>query len=347
RFRHSSFDIRAPAFILTASMNMIYRRLGSSGLQVSALSLGAWVTFGKQIGDPTARQLMHAAYDAGVNFFDNAEAYADGQAELVMGRILRDAGWRRSSYLVSSKVFFGAEGDRPNETGLSRKHVVDACHAALRRLRVDYLDLYFCHRPDPAVPVAETARAMHDLIVQGKVLYWGTSEWSAAQITAAHAACARLGLHPPVMEQPQYNLFHRARVEREYAPLYRRFGMGTTIWSPLASGLLTGKYNRGVPKESRLGFTGLEWLRKAILSGNIDRRLAAVRKLAAVAADLDTTLPRLGLAWCLKNPRVSTVILGASKVPQLTENLGALEVVDRLTPAVLARIDRISRPVAE
>jgi len=328
-------------------MNMIYRRLGSSGLQVSALSLGAWVTFGKQIGDPTARQLMHAAYDAGVNFFDNAEAYADGQAELVMGRTLRDAGWRRSSYLVSSKVFFGAEGDRPNETGLSRKHVVDACHAALRRLRVDYLDLYFCHRPDPAVPVAETARAMHDLIVQGKVLYWGTSEWSAAQITAAHAACARLGLHPPVMEQPQYNLFHRARVEREYAPLYRRFGMGTTIWSPLASGLLTGKYNRGVPKESRLGFTGLEWLRKAILSGNIDRRLAAVRKLAAVAADLDTTLPRLGLAWCLKNPRVSTVILGASKVAQLTENLGALEVVDRLTPAVLARIDRISRPVAE
>ena len=328
-------------------MKMVYRRLGSSGLQVSALSLGAWVTFGKQIGDPTARQLMHAAYDAGVNFFDNAEAYADGQAEIVMGRILRDAGWRRSSYLVSSKVFFGAEGDRPNETGLSRKHVVDACHAALRRLRVDYLDLYFCHRPDPAVPVAETARAMHDLIAQGKVLYWGTSEWSAAQITAAHAACARLGLHPPVVEQPQYNLFHRARVEREYAPLYRRFGLGTTIWSPLASGLLTGKYNRGVPAGSRLHFPGLEWLRQAVLSGNIQRRLAAVRKLAAVAADLDTTLPRLGLAWCLKNPHVSTVILGASKVAQLRENLGALEVADRLTPAVLARIDRISRPVAE
>jgi len=328
-------------------MNMIYRRLGSSGLQVSALSLGAWVTFGKQIGDPTARLLMHAAYDAGVNFFDNAEAYADGQAEIVMGRILRDAGWRRSSYLVSSKVFFGAEGDRPNETGLSRKHVVDACHAALRRLRVDYLDLYFCHRPDPAVPVAETARAMHDLIAQGKVLYWGTSEWSAAQITAAHAACARLGLHPPVMEQPQYNLFHRARVEREYAPLYRRFGLGTTVWSPLASGLLTGKYNRGVPTDSRLGFSGLEWLRQAVLSGNIDRRLAAVRKLAAIADALDTTLPRLGLAWCLKNPHVSTVILGASKVAQLRENLGALEVADRLTPAVLARIDRISRPVAE
>jgi voltage-dependent potassium channel beta subunit len=328
-------------------MNMIYRRLGASGLQVSALSLGAWVTFGKQIGDPTARQLMHAAYDAGVNFFDNAEAYADGQAEIVMGRILRDAGWRRSSYLVSSKVFFGAEGDRPNETGLSRKHVVEACHAALRRLRVDYLDLYFCHRPDPAVPVAETARAMHDLIVQGKVLYWGTSEWSAAQIRAAHAACARLGLHPPVVEQPQYNLFHRARVEREYAPLYRRFGLGTTIWSPLASGLLTGKYSRGVPKGSRLNFPGLEWLRKSILSGNATQRLAAVKELAQVAAGLDTTLPRLGVAWCLSNPRVSTVILGASKVAQLRENLGALELLDRLTPAVLARIDRISRPVAE
>jgi len=328
-------------------MNMIYRRLGASGLQVSALSLGAWVTFGKQIGDPTAGQLMHAAYDAGVNFFDNAEAYADGQAEIVMGRVLRDAGWRRSSYLVSSKVFFGAEGDRPNETGLSRKHIVDACHAALRRLRVDYLDLYFCHRPDPAVPVVETARAMHDLIGQGKVLYWGTSEWSAAQITAAHAACARHGLHPPVMEQPQYNLFHRARVEREYAPLYRRFGLGTTIWSPLASGLLTGKYNRGVPKGSRLNVPGLEWLRKAVLSGNIARRLAAVRRLAQVAEELDTTLPRLGVAWCLKNPHISTVILGASKVAQLRENLGALELLDRLTPAVMARIDRITRPVAE
>jgi voltage-dependent potassium channel beta subunit len=328
-------------------MNMLYRRLGASGLQVSALSLGAWVTFGKQIGDRIARGLMHAAYDAGVNFFDNAEAYADGQAEIVMGRILRQAGWRRSSYLVSSKVFFGAEGDRPNEAGLSRKHVVEACHAALRRLQVDHLDLYFCHRPDPAVPVAETARAMHDLIVQGKVLYWGTSEWSAAQITAAHAVCARLGLHAPVVEQPQYNLFHRTRVEKEYAPLYRRFGLGTTIWSPLASGFLTGKYRRGVPKNSRLNVPGLEWLRKIVLTGNIKLRLAAVQKLAKIAAELDTTLPRLGIAWCLKNPHVSTVILGASKVGQLRENLGALAVLDRLTPAVMARLDRISRPAAE
>ncbi len=335
------------AFILPSIMNMTYRRLGKSGLQVSTLSLGSWVTFGKQIGDPIARKLMHAAYDAGVNFFDNAEAYADGQAEIVMGGILKKSGWRRSSYLVSSKVFFGAKGDRPNEEGLSRKHIVEACHAALRRLQVDYLDLYFCHRPDPATPIEETARAMHDLIVQGKVLYWGTSEWSAAQITRAHAICARLGLHAPLMEQPQYNLFHRARFEKEYAPLYRKFGLGTTIWSPLASGLLTGKYSRGIPKGSRLATPGLEWLRGIVTGPGAARRLAAVQKLAKVAIELDTTLPRLGIAWCLKNPHVSTVILGASKVAQLRENLGALEVVDRLTPAVMTRLDRISKPVAD
>jgi len=215
---------------------MLYRPLGKTGLKISALSFGAWVTFGKQIGDPVARQLLHTAYDAGINFFDNAEAYAEGRAEVVMGEILKQAGWRRGSFLVSSKVFFGAEGDRPNEDGLSRKHVVEACHAALRRLQVDYLDLYYCHRPDPSVPVEETCRAMHDLIAQGKVLYWGTSEWSAAQIEAAHAVCDRLGLHHPVVEQPQYNLFHRSRVEKEYATLYRNPGLGTTIWSPLASG---------------------------------------------------------------------------------------------------------------
>ena len=328
-------------------MNMTYRRVGGAGLQVGALSLGAWITFGKQIGDGEAAKLMRAAYDAGVNFFDNAEAYADGQAEIVMGRILQKTGWRRSSYLVSSKVFFGAEGDRPNEAGLSRKHVFDACHAALRRLRTDYLDLYFCHRPDPAVPVEETARAMHDLIAQGKVLYWGTSEWSAAQIIAAQAACAHLGLHRPVVEQPQYNLFHRARVEKEYAPLFRRFGLGTTTWSPLASGLLTGKYARGVPRNSRLGFSGLEWLRKDLLSGNIRQRLAAVEKLAKIAAELDTTLPCLAIAWCLANPHVSTVILGASKVEQLRENLGALELLSRLTPSLLGRLDALSRPAAD
>ncbi len=327
-------------------MNMEYRRLGSSGLKVSALSFGAWVTFGRQIGDPVAQKLMHTAYDAGINFFDNAETYADGQAEIVMGQILKQSGWRRSSYLVSSKVYFGWEDERPNQTGLSRKHIVEACHDALRRLQVDYLDLYFCHRPDPETPVEETCRAMHDLIVQGKVLYWGTSEWNADQLEAAYAVCDRLGLHAPQMEQPQYNLFHRSRVEQNLAPHYARRGLGTTVWSPLASGLLTGKYNQGVPKDSRLDQPGLEWLRSAVLGPGSDRKLAAVRQFADLARDLDTTLPRLALAWCLKNPNVSTVILGASRPEQLTENLGALPLVPKLTPELMARLDRISAPVA-
>lgn len=328
-------------------MTMHYRQLGKSGLKVSALSFGAWVTFGKQIGDPVAKKLLHTAYDAGINFFDNAEAYADGRAEVVMGAILKAAGWRRSSYLVSSKVFFGAEGDGPNETGLSRKHVVEACHAALRRLQVDYLDLYLCHRPDPSVPVEETSRAMHDLITQGKVLYWGTSEWSAAQIEAAHAACDRLGLHHPVLEQPQYNLFHRSRVEKEYASLYRSPGLGTTIWSPLASGLLTGKYEKGVPKGTRLDTPGLEWLRDEILKNPTgESKLAAIPKLASVARGLGVSLPRLAIAWCLKNPNVSTVILGASRPEQLTENLLALDDVEKLTPKVMKELDALSSPVA-
>lgn len=327
-------------------MNMLYRSLGRSGLQISALSFGAWVTFGKQINDPVAKKLLHTAYDAGVNFFDNAEAYADGKAEVVMGAILKKSGWRRSSYIVSSKAFFGWEDDKPNQTGLSRKHLVEACHAALKRLQVDYLDLYYCHRPDPATPIAETCRAMHDLITQGKVLYWGTSEWSAAQLAEAFAICDQLNLHAPVTEQPQYNLLHRTRVEKEYAPLYNARGLGTTIWSPLASGLLTGKYNDGIPKDSRINTPGMEWLRDAMLGKDAPRKLAAVKKLTAVAGSLDTTLPRLALAWCLKNPHVSTVILGASRPEQLVENLGALEVVDRLTPAVLKKIDAISRPVA-
>ncbi len=328
-------------------MTMEYRSLGRSGLKVSALSFGAWVTFGKQIGDPVAKKLLHTAYDAGVNFFDNAEAYADGKAELVMGDILKKSSWRRSSYLVSSKVFFGWEDDKPNQVGLSRKHIVEACHDALKRLQVDTLDLYYCHRPDPSTPIEESARAMHDLIVQGKVLYWGTSEWSAAQLTEAFAVCDRLGLHAPVTEQPQYNLLHRTRVEKEYATLYKARGLGTTIWSPLASGLLTGKYNDGVPAGSRLDTPGMEWLRDAVLGKGSKPKLAAVKKFAAIAKDLDTTLPRLGLAWCLKNPHVSTVILGASRAEQLVENLGALDVVSRLTPAVLKKINAISAAVAE
>jgi voltage-dependent potassium channel beta subunit len=329
-------------------MTMQYRQLGKSGIRISALSFGAWVTFGKQIGDPVARKLLHAAYDAGVNFFDNAESYADGQAEVVMGAILKKSGWRRSSFMLSSKVFFGGPGDRPNEEGLSRKHVVEACHEALGRLQVDYLDLYYCHRPDPSVPVEETARAMHDLITQGKALYWGTSEWSAAQIEAAHAVCDRLGLHHPIVEQPQYNLFHRARVEKEFASLYRSPGLGTTIWSPLASGLLTGKYSKGVPKGTRLDVKGMEWLREEIMKKpGVEKRMAAVPKLAAIAKDLGTTLPCLGIAWCLKNPNVSSVILGASRVEQLTENLGALDVSVKLTPQVMKEIDAISSPLAD
>jgi voltage-dependent potassium channel beta subunit len=322
---------------------MIYRRLGSSGLQVSALSFGAWVTFGSQIGDPVAEKLLHTAYDAGVNFFDNAESYADGQAEVVMGGILKKSGWLRSSYLVSSKAFFGADGERPNQTGLSRKHLVEACHGALRRLQVDYLDLFFCHRPDPNVPILESCRAMHDLIVQGKVLYWGTSEWSAAGLTEAYRLCAQHDFHAPAMEQPQYNLFHRSHFEKELAPLCREHGLGTTIWSPLASGLLTGKYNQGVPPDSRLNVPDVAWLKARFTQ----QKLAVVPKLAAIAQELGTTLPRLGLAWCLKNENVSTVILGASKVAQLEENLGALDVVEKLTPTVLKQIDRISGSVSE
>jgi voltage-dependent potassium channel beta subunit len=329
-------------------MSMQYRQLGKSGLKISALSFGAWVTFGKQIGDPVAKKLLHTAYDAGINFFDNAESYADGQAEVVMGAILKKSGWRRTSYMVSSKVFFGHVGDRPNEDGLSRKHVVEACHEALGRLQVDYLDLYYCHRPDPSVPVEETCRAMHDLIVQGHVLYWGTSEWAAAQIEAAHAVCDRLGLHHPIVEQPQYNLFHRSRVEKEYASLYRSPGLGTTIWSPLATGLLTGKYNKGVPKGTRLDTKGLEWLKNEIMKRpGIEKVFAAVPKLAAIAKDLGTSLPCLSLAWCLKNPNVSSVILGASKVEQLTENLKSLDVLEKLTPQVMKEIEAISGPLAE
>ena len=326
---------------------MQYRSLGPSGLKISALSFGAWVTFGKQIGDPMAERLLHTAYDAGVNFFDNAEAYADGQAEIVMGSILKNSGWRRSSFLVSSKVFFGWEDDKPNQSGLSRKHVIEACHAALRRLHVEYLDLYYCHRADPTVPVSETAQAMHDLITQGKVLYWGTSEWSAEEIRAAHRVCRERNLHAPVVEQPQYNLFHRSRFEREYGPLYEAPGLGTTIWSPLASGILTGKYTGGIPKGTRFDAPGMEWLRDMILNDPAAKnKIDAVPRIAAIAQELGTSLPRLAPAWCLKNPNVSSVILGASRVEQLTENLGALEFVERLTPDVMLRLEAISKPVA-
>jgi voltage-dependent potassium channel beta subunit len=320
-------------------VTMKYRRLGKSGLQVSELSFGAWVTFAQQISEATAERLMTIAYDSGVNFFDNAEAYASGKAEIVMGKILKRRGWGRDTFLVSSKVFWG--GDLPNQEGLSRKHVIEACHAALRRLRVDYLDLYLCHRPDPNTPIEETVRAMSDLVAQGKVLYWGTSEWSAKEITEAYRIARDLRLVPPTMEQPQYNMFHRERVEKEYAPLYKKFGLGTTIWSPLASGLLTGKYNDGDPGGTRISLKDYAWLRELFENDDARKRLAKVKKLAKVAADLGTTLPRLGLAWCLKNPHVSTVITGASKPAQLTDNMKASDLVDKLTNEVMARIETI------
>ncbi len=317
---------------------MEYRRLGKSGLQVSVLSFGSWLTFGKQIGDTTAEDLMKVAYDNGINFFDNAEIYARGQSEIVMGNALKKLGWARDTFVVSSKVFFGAGGKLPNQTGLSRKHVFEACHAALRRLQVEYLDLYFCHRPDKNTPIEETVWAMHNLIQQGKVLYWGTSEWSAQEIMEAHAVARQHHLIPPQMEQPQYNMLHRERFEAEYRHLYKRVGMGTTIWSPLASGLLTEKYISGDAVSSRLNRPGLEWLKEGVMKNNA---LDKVRALLPVAQDLGVKLPQLAIAWCLKNPNVSSVILGATSVRQLQENLGALSVFPLLTDSVMATIESI------
>ena len=314
---------------------MHYRRLGSSGLQLSALSFGAWVTFGNQVGRGAAREMIAAAWDHGVNFFDNAEGYANGEAEKVMGDVLADLRLPRDGWCVSSKVFFGSAADpRPTQKGLSRKHVHDACHAALKRLRVDYLDLYFCHRPDPQTPIAETVWAMDALVRQGKVLYWGTSEWSAEEIREAHRVAQAQHLVAPTMEQPQYNLLDRARVESEYAPLYAEYGMGSTIFSPLASGLLTGKYNDGIPADSRLAQDGLTWLRRGLHGDRIDR----LRAYTALAAELGVAPGTLAIAWCLQNPNVSTVMLGASKLSQLLQNFEALELSQRFDPATWHRV---------
>lgn len=321
---------------------MEYRRLGKSGLKVSALSFGSWVTFGHQLDVDAALKIMQVAYDAGVNFFDNAEVYARGQSELIMGKVLQKAGWRRDSYVVSSKVLWGAvDNPAPTQQGLSRKHVVEACHQAMQRLQVDYLDLYFCHRPDPEVPIEEVVWTMTNLIQQGKVLYWGTSEWSAQQLMEAYSVARQYNLIPPTMEQPQYNMFHRHRVEIEYGRLYDAIGLGTTIWSPLASGILTGKYNDGIPEDSRVNLEGYEWLRKSLMSEKGQQRVAKVRELTAVAEDLNTNMARLAIAWCLKNPNVSTVILGASRLEQLEDNLKAAEVVQQLTDDVMERITEI------
>ncbi len=318
---------------------MLYRRLGKSGLQVSEFSLGSWVTFNKQVHEDDAPKLMTTAYDAGINFFDNAEGYEGGKSETLMGNALQKLQWSRDSFIVSSKVFWG--GQKPTQRGLSRKHVFDACHAALKRLQVDYLDLYFCHRPDIDTPIEETVRAMHDLVQQGKVLYWGTSQWTSQQITEAWSVAKDLKITPPSMEQPEYNFFEREKVEGDFLPLYELTGLGTTIWSPLASGILTGKYNKGIPDDSRLNLPGYEWLKKEWQSPEGTAKLAKVEKLAALAAQAGMPIHHMALLWCLANKHVSTVILGASKLSQLQDNLAALENRSKLTDDIKTQIEDI------
>ena len=318
---------------------MIYRRMGRTGLQLSALSFGSWVSFHKQIGDATADELMSFAYDQGINFFDNAEGYALGESEKMMGRVLKTKDWERSSYVLSSKVFFGwRKENKPNQTGLSRKHIVEACHEALERLQTDYLDLYFCHRPDPAVPIEEVVWTMHNLMLQGKVLYWGTSMWSGAEIMEAHRVAQQYRLIGPVVEQPQYNLFERTKMELDYLPVFQHVGMGTTIWSPLAAGFLTGKYLQGMPEGSRLGLEGFEWLKDRWLQ---EEKIAKLKKLNELAGELGVSLGNLAIAWTLSNPNTSTAILGATRKEQLIDNLKSLDVLPLLTPQVLTRIDEI------
>jgi len=319
---------------------MEYRRMGKTGLQLSVLSYGSWVTFAKQIDDTASERLMSLAYEQGVNFFDNAEVYARGESELMMGRVLKKTKWDRSSYIVSSKVFFGWHGEdnKPTQKGLCRKHIMEACHEALQRMQLEYLDLYFCHRPDPDTPMVEIVRSMNTLIQQGKILYWGTSEWSAAEIMEAHAVAGQLALEGPSVEQPQYNLLERYKVESDFIPVFRTVGLGTTIWSPLASGLLTGKYNDGIPEGSRLAMEGFEWLKDRTLS---DERIKRIAKLKKVADDLNTSLATLSIAWCIHNPNVTTAILGATKEKQLLENMEALNLYPQLTDSILEEIDTI------
>lgn len=323
---------------------MEYRKLGNSGVRISALSLGSWLTFGKLISNETAEELMITAYEAGINFFDNAEIYARGKSEIVMGEILHKQNWDRSSYLVSSKVFFGTGDAKPNQNGLSRKHIVEGCHAALKRLQVEYLDFLFCHRPDKQTPIEETVWTMHNLIQQGKILYWGTSEWNASEIMEAHLVSRQHHLIAPVMEQPQYNMFTREKMEKEFLHLFTHHGLGTTIWSPLASGILSGKYLDGFPDSTRLGAAGLEWLKDRWYREDL---LGKTKKIKAIADELHIKLPQLALAWCLKNPHVSTVILGASNVHQLKENLQTIEVQSLLTENVMEEIEKIlqNKPV--
>lgn len=314
--------------------------MGKTGLQLSLLSYGSWVTFSKQVDDTASDRLMGLAYDSGINFFDNAEAYEGGRSEEMMGRTLSNKNWDRTTFCLSSKVFFGLHGknNKPNQRGLSRKHITEACHQALRRMKVDYLDLFYCHRPDRETPMEEIVWTMNILLQQGKILYWGTSEWSAAEIMEAHAVAKDLRLVGPAMEQPQYNLFERTKMEHDYYTIFKNTGMGTTIWSPLASGLLTGKYNNGVPEGSRLALENYAWLKDKVLQ---EDKLGKVCKLEKVAQELGTTLATLSIAWCIHNPNVTTAILGATKELQLTENLKALDIYPKLTPEIMCEIDDI------
>ena len=318
---------------------MEYRFLGKSGLKISALSLGSWVTFGHQVSEDIAFECMKTAYEAGINFFDNAESYAHGNAEIVMGNVIKKAGWKRSDLVISTKIFWGGEG--PNDTGLSHKHLMEGIHASLQRLQMEYVDLLFCHRPDIYTPVEETVWTMNQIIQQGKAFYWGTSEWPATRIVEAHAIARREHLIPPLMEQSEYNMLHRERIEKEYAPLYPEYGLGTTIWSPLASGLLTGKYNTGTPEGTRLTLKGFEWLKEEFETEETKQNIKKVRKLAPIAKSIGCSLAQMALAWCLKNPHVSTVIMGASRKQQLVENLQALDVTSRLSAEVMEQIEQV------
>jgi voltage-dependent potassium channel beta subunit len=319
---------------------MEYRRLGKSGLQVSAVSFGSWVSFHKQINDKVADELMGIAYDKGINFFDNAEVYALGESEKMMGRVIKKKKWDRTSFIISSKAFFGWRGkeNKPNQMGLSRKHLTEACNEALQRLQVDYLDLYFCHRPDKNTPIEEVVFTMNTLIQQGKILYWGTSEWSGVEIMEAHRVAQQYRLIGPTMEQPQYNLFERNKVENDYLEIYKNVGLGTTIWSPLASGLLTGKYNDGIPKGSRFAMEGFDWLTNTWM---VEDKIKRVKKLGELAAKMGVSQAALSIAWCIKNPNVSTAILGATKKQQLLDNLKALEVLPLLTDEAMEKIEKI------
>lgn len=320
-------------------MDMEYRRLGRAGIQVSVLSLGSWVTFSNQVNVDAAVEMMAAAYEAGVNFFDNAEVYAGGKSEEVMGAALQKLGWRRGSYLVSTKFFWGLNRGVNEQNTLNRKRLMEAIDGSLKRFDMDYIDLVYCHRADPNTPIEETVRAMNDMIVQGKALYWGTSEWSADEIRAAWLIADRYGWHKPVVEQPQYNILYRNRVEKEYRRLYEDIGLGLTTWSPLASGLLTGKYNNGIPQDSRGALKGYEWLKDALTD---QKKIELVRKLEPLAKELGCSLAQFALAWCAKNPNVSTVITGASRVGQVHENMKTLEILPKLTDEIMAEVDRIT-----